>query len=204
MSRKLCLGLLVGFLNILWIGLASGGTYPIHIQYQRTGSFPLCKRIGGTLGLNPIRDKRSNQQHVGRYVNPRRVVSYLECIPAPLGKAIEDALSQCLSRRGVKVTLGLKWDGKEESLKSIETDSALMVEVERFWTEGTDTIGKPKTNTSIYLTVRLGIKREGRVVTRQIFTSKALILYPFSPDRIEQMVNRSLADLFDSFLSSIM
>jgi len=203
MNRKLCLGLLVGLLDVLWIGSASGGIFPVHIQYQRTGAFPLCKRVGATLGLSPVRDKRLDQEHVGRYVTPQRGASYLDCVPAPLGKAIEEALSQYLSRRGVKVILGSQWDGKEESLKSIETESALMVEVERFWTEGSDAIGRPKTNTSIYLNVRLGIKREGRVVTRRIFTSKALILYPF-PERIEQMVNRTLADLFDSFLSSIM
>lgn len=206
MSRIFCLALLIGFLSLLLVGFATAGDYPVHIQYQRTDTFPPCKKIGATLGLSPIRDRRLDQGHVGRYVTPQRMTSYLYSIPAPLGKAIEGALAQCFSRKGIKVMLGSTWDGKKESLKSVETDSVLMIEVERFWTEETNlnAVGRPNTNTSIYLTIHLGIKREGRVITRQIFTSKGMILYPFSPDGIEQMVNRTLADLFDSFLSSIM
>jgi len=204
MSRTLRLLLLTGSLYFLWVGSAFGKDYPVHIQYERTDTFPLCKKIGATLALSPIRDRRLDQGHVGRYVTPQRTASYLDSIPAPLGKAIEEALAQCFSRKGIKVTLGSRWDGKKESLKSVETDSVLLVEVDRFWTEETNAIGRLNTNTSIYLTIHLGIKKEDTVITRQIFTSKGMIVYPFSPDGVEEIVNRTLADIFDSFLSSVM
>jgi hypothetical protein len=78
-----------------------------------------------------------------------------------LEKAIRDSLSKAISRSGVKTVPIPNWDKEPESLKNIGADSILMIEIKRFWTEGIAVGRGTKVNTSIYLSIHLGVKKEG-------------------------------------------
>jgi hypothetical protein len=96
------------------------------------------------------------------------------------------------------------WDGKQDSLKSIEADSVLMIEIERFWIEGRTIARRTDVNTSIYLTLYLGLKKEGKVLTQRAYVAKEKILNQLMPEKIEQMINQALTEILDSYFSNVM
>ena len=138
--------LLGPILSFFMVGLALGETYPTNIGYQPAKEFPsLQQKIGSILGIAPFKDERPDKPYIGHqtsfrrgshYPSSVRVSHYFKSEPSPLKKAISDSLSQALSRSGVKTVSISNWDGKPESLKNIEADSILMIEIKRFWTEG--------------------------------------------------------------------
>jgi lysozyme family protein len=113
-----------------------------------------------------------------------------------------DSLSQALSRHGVKMVPMSKWDGEPGSLKNMETDSVLMIEIKNFWTESKAAAFRTNAKTSIHFAIHLGVKKEGKVFTRKVEVEKEITVGRMTPERMEEMVNQILTDIFDSFFSN--
>jgi uncharacterized lipoprotein YajG len=90
---------------------------------------------------------------------------------------------------------------KPESLKNIEADSVLMVEIKKFWTEGKSSLFGTKVKTSIQLLIHLGVKKEGKVFTRNVEVEKEMTVARLTPEKVEHMINETLTEIFDSFFS---
>ena len=195
--------LLCPFLSFFIVGLALGETYPTNIRYQPVKEFPsLQQKIGSILGIAPFKDDRSDKPYVGHQTSSQRVSNYFKNEPLPLEKAISDSLSKAISRSGVKTVPISEWDGKPESLKNIEADSILMIEIKRFWTEGIAEVRGIKVITSIYLGIHLGVKKEGKVFTRNVYVMKESTVAVLTPSEVEQIINRILAEILDNFFSN--
>jgi hypothetical protein len=119
-----------------------------------------------------------------------------------LEKAIADSLSEALSRSGIKIIPIPRWDDKPESLKNMETDSVLMIEIKRFWTEGKASFLGTKVKTVIQLVIHLGVKKEGKVFTRSMEVEKEMTIPRSTPERVETTVNQMLTEMFDSYFSN--
>ena len=195
--------LLCPFLSFFIVGLALGETYPTNIGYQPVKEFPsLQQKIGSILGIAPFKDDRSDKPYVGHQTAFRRVSHYFKSEPFPLEKAISDSLTKAVSRSGVKTVPISEWDGKPESLKNIEADSILMIEIKRFWTEGIAEVRGIKMITSVYLIIHLGVKKEGKVFTRNVYVMKENTVAGLTPAEVEQIFNRILTEILDNFFSN--
>ncbi|MBS3907094.1 MAG: hypothetical protein KGZ49_08665 [Syntrophaceae bacterium] len=183
-------------------GCAKGGTYLVRIQYQPVKEFPsLSGKAGPTLGLVSFKDKRPDQLYIGRHTPLEGPPSYFKSDPFPLNQAMMDSISKTLSRFGVKTIPISNWDEKPESLKNIEADSVLMIEIKRFWTEGKAAAFRTNAKTSVHFVIHLGVKKEGKVFTRNVEVEKEETLARLTPERVEAMVNQALANIFDGFFS---
>lgn len=205
------LWLLSPFLSFFIVGLALGQTYPTNIRYQPVKEFPsLQQKIGSILGIAPFKDDRSDKPYVGHQSSFRRVSRrpsfqtshYFKSEPFPLEKAISDSLSKALSRIGVKTVPIPDWDREPESMKNISAASILMIEIKRFWAEGIAAVRGTKVTTSIYLVIHLGVKKEGKVFTRNVYAMKESIVAGLTPPEVEQILNRILTEIFDNFFSN--
>ena len=87
-------------------------------------------------------------------------------------------------------------------MKNIGADSILMIEIKRFWTEGIAAVRGTKVTTSIYLVIHLGVKREGKVFTRNVYVMKESTVAVFTPAEVEQTLNRILTEILDNFFSN--
>jgi uncharacterized lipoprotein YajG len=112
------------------------------------------------------------------------------------------SISSTLSRFGVKIIPISNWDGKPESLKNIEADSVLMIEIERFWIEGKASTFRTNAKTSVHIVIHLGVKKEGKVFTRNVEVEKEGTFARLTPERVEAIVNQALTDIFDGFFSN--
>ncbi len=188
---------------IFLIGCAKIGTYSIYIRYQSPKKFiNLQEKIGLRVAIAPLNDERPDTLYIGKYTPPQGVSSYFKSEPFPLEKAIIDSLSKVLSQNGIKTIPISYWDRRPESLKTIDSDSVLMMDVKRFWTEGKRSLFRTEFKTSIHLIIHLGVKKEGKVFSRNIFVEKEESFWRFDPEKIEESYGKLLSEIFDSFFSN--
>jgi hypothetical protein len=184
-----------------FLGCATGGTFPINLKYQPHQEFPsLQQKLGSTLGIAPFKDERSDTLYIGHHTPYSGISSHFKSEPFPLDKAVTDTLSQALSGYGLKTIPISNWDGRPKSLKHMETDSVLMIEIKRFWAEGRASLFKTQLKASVQFVIHLGVKEQGKVFIRNMEVEKEMTVARLTPERVEQQLNKILMDIFDSYL----
>jgi hypothetical protein len=195
--------LLVFFLIIFAIDCAGAQTYSLPLRYQPMKGFPsLQQKFGSTLGIAPFKDERQEKSYIGVHFPLQGLSTHFESNPMPLEKALQESLGDALSRLGLKVVSVPNWDGTPESLKNIDTDSVLTIEIKKFWTEGTGSLFRTNIKTTVQLVIHLGVKNEGKVFTRNVDVEKEITVSRSTPERVEAIINQILIDIFDAYFSS--
>jgi len=194
--------LIVSLTILVWEG-AEAGTYSLNLRYQPLKDLSsLQGKIGSTLAMAPLKDARPETLYIGRHTNVEGDVTYFRSNPFPLEKAIGESLSEALSRHGIKTIPIPSWDDKPESLKNMETDSVLMIEIKRFWTEGNGSLLGTKVKAGVQLVIHLGVRKEGKIFTRNMEVEKEMTVPRSTPERVETMMNQMLTEIFDSYFSN--
>jgi hypothetical protein len=190
-------------LGFFVLGCAKTGTHSLSLRYQPVKEFSsLQTKVGSTLGMAPFKDERPDTLYIGLHTNLQGNSDYFKSHPFPLERAIMESLSDALSRYGVKTIPISNWDGKPESLKNMETDSVLMIEIKRFWTEGKASAFRTTMKTTVQCVIHLGVKKEGKVFTRNVEVEKEMTVARSTPEKVEAMINQILTDIFDSYFSN--
>ena len=198
--------LFILFLGFLLLSCSQGGgTYSVYLRYEPVKDFPsLQQKLGPTLGIAPFKDERPDTLSIGVHTPSQGVSSYFQSEPSPLEKAIRDSISQVLSRQGVKTVPVPDWDGQPAALRNLETDSILSLEIKRFWTEAKGSLFRTRVVTKASFVARLGVKKEGKVFTRNMDLEKEMTLpnWKWGRDQMERMISQTLGDIFDEFFSN--
>jgi hypothetical protein len=191
---------LIGF---LLLGCGRGVTYPLNLRYQPLKEFPgFQQKIGSTLAVAPFKDERQETLYIGIHTPLEGASNHFKSDPFPLEKAIGDSLSEVFSRYGIKTVPIPDWDGKPDSLKNLETDSVLMIDIKKFWSEGKGSLFGTRIKTSIQLAIHLGVKKEKTAFTRTVGVEKEITVARSTPEKVEEMINQMLNDIFDTYFSN--
>lgn len=191
-------------LGFFVLGCAKVGTYSLSLRYQPVKEFSsLQTKMGSRMGMAPIKDERPETLYIGVHTNLQGDSSYFKSNPFPLEKAIKESLSEALSRYGIKTVPIPSWDGKPESLKDMEIDSVLMIEIKRFWAEGRASAFRTTIKTVVRFVIHLGVKKEGKVYTRNVEMEKEITEARATPEKMEVMINQILADVLDAYFSNL-
>ena len=191
-------------LGFFVLGCAKVGTYSLSLRYQPVKEFSsLQTKMGSRMGMAPIKDERPETLYIGVHTNLQGDSSYFKSNPFPLEKAIKESLSEALSRYGIKTVPIPSWDGKPESLKDMEIDSVLMIEIKRFWAEGRASAFRTTIKTVVRFVIHLGVKKEGKVYTRNVEMEKEITEARATPEKMEAMINQILADVLDAYFSNL-
>lgn len=179
---------------------AEASQYSLNIRYQPVKNLSSLKeKIGSTVAIAPFKDQRPETLYIGVHTNFEGDYTYFKSNPFPLEKAINDSLSDAFSRNGIKTISIPDWDGKPESLKNTEADSLLMIEIKRFWTEGKASFFRTKVKASAQFVIHLGVKKEGKIFTRNVEMEKENTFARSTPERVENMMNQMLTEIFDPY-----
>jgi hypothetical protein len=182
---------------------AEAATYSLNIRYQPVKEFPsLQQKVGTTLAIAPFKDERTDTLHIGSHTRFQGDFIFFRSYPFPLETAIQESLSNAFSRYGVKTISIPSWDGQPESLKNMEADSVLMIEIKRFWSEGQGAPFRTNVKTIVQMVIHLGVKKEGKVFTRNVESEKEMIMPRSTPERVEAMINEMLTEIFDAYFSN--
>jgi len=197
------LWLLALFLIIFVVDCAEAQIYSIPLQYQPRKTFPsLQQKFGSRLGIAPFQDERQETSYIGIHFPFQGLATHFESLPMPLERALQKSVEGAFSWLGVKVVSVSNWDGTPESLKDIDTDSVLTIKIKKFWTEGTGSLLRADIRTTVQLEFHLGVKSEGKVFTRNVEMEKEITVLRSTPERVEEIMNEILTDVFDTFFSS--
>ena len=195
--------LLILFLVIFVINCAEAQVYSVPFHYQPTKTFPsLQQKFGSRLGIAPFKDERQEKSYIGIHFPLQGIATHFESLPMSLEKALQESMGEALSWLGLKVVSVLNWDGTPESLKDMDTDSVLTIEIRKFWTEGTGSLLRANIKTAVQLVFHLGVKSEGKVFTRNIEMEKEITVLRATPERVEALMNQILTDVFDTYFFS--
>ncbi len=190
-------------LGFIMLSCSRGGTYRLYLMYQPVKDFPtLQEKIGLTLAVPPFKDERPDTMYIGLHAPLMGNFIYFKSEPFPLEKAITESLTQVLSPRGIRTLPVPSWDGKPDSLKGLEADSILMIEIKKFWIEGNATVLGTDIKASMGLLLHLGVKREGKVFTWNIDLERKMKDTRLTPGLAEQTINQMLTEIFDSYFSN--
>jgi hypothetical protein len=154
-KRKRFVRLRIYLLLLLFVAIfppdcTEAGTYPLSLRYQPTKDLgSLQQKLGSTLGIAPFKDERKEKSYIGVHTPLQSLITHFQSSPLPLEKALQESLIDALSRSGVRVVSVSNWDGKPESLKDIDTDSVLTVEIKKFWTEGNASLFRTNIRTTV-------------------------------------------------------
>jgi hypothetical protein len=195
--------LLVLFLMIFAIDCAEAQIYSIPLHYQPTKTFAsLQQKFGLRLGIAPFKDERQEKSYIGIHFPLQGIATHFESLPMPLERALQESMGEALSWLGLKVVSVSNWDGTPESLKDMDTDSVLTIEIRKFWTEGTGSLLRANIKTAVQLVFHLGVKSEGKVFTRNIEMEKEITVLRATPERVKTLMNQILTDVFDTYFFS--
>ena len=196
--------LLALFLIIFVIDCAEAQIYSLPLRYQPMKTFSsLQQKFGSRLGIAPFKDDRQEKSYIGIHFPLQGLATHFESFPMPLERALQKSLGDGLSQLGVKVVSVSDWDGTPEDLKYIDTDSVLTIEIKKFWTEGTGGLFRTNIKTAVQLVIHLGVKSEGKVVTRDAAVEKEITVLRSTPERVQGIINEILSDILDTFFSSL-
>ena len=194
---------LVLFLSFLILSCARGGTYPLLLRYQPVQTFPnLQQKVGATLGLAPFKDQRPDTLYIGFSSPYAGLSTYFKSEPLPIEKAIQASFTRILPTYGIKPVTVPSWDGKPDSLKMMDVDSVLLIEIQKFWIEGKASMIQTNVRTSVGLLLYLGVQKEGKVYTRKLESEREMAIYSLTPEKAEEIQNKMLAEILDSYLSN--
>ena len=149
-----------------------------------------------------MKDERKETLYIGLYTPYQGISSSFKSDPFPLEKAIEESLTWVVSQHGVKTAPVSDWDGGPEFLKDTNADSLLMVEIKRFWLEGNASLFRTKVHTKIHFIIHLGVRREGKVFTKNVDVTKEMTVSRLTPEKAEEIMNQTLREIFDAFFSN--
>jgi hypothetical protein len=152
--------------------------------------------------VGPLKDERHDTLYLGLHAPLAGSYTYFKSDPSPLEKAVRDSLLRVLPPYGVKIVSVPSWDGSPESLTSLETDSILFIEIKKFWIEGHASLTGTKVQSSAGLVFHLGVKKEGKVFTRNVELERETTLVRFTAENAEEMMNQMLSDILDSYFSN--
>ncbi len=201
--RLKVLSLMVLFFVTFAIDPAEAYAYSLSFRYQPTKEFPsLRQKLGSTIGIAPFKDERRDQSYIGIHIPVRGLPTHFESNHAPLEKALQQSLQDALSRLGMKVVAISNWDGTPETLKNVDTDSTLVIDIKKFWTEGQASLFRTTIKTTVQLVIHLGVKHEGKVFTRTADVEKEMTVPRSTPERLEAIINEIMSDIFDAYFSS--
>jgi len=184
-------------------GNAYGETYSLNLRYQPAKDLSMLKeKIGPNLGLAPFKDNRTETLYIGYHLSFFGKANYFKGNPSSLDRAIRESLLGPLFQYGIKTTPISDWDGKPDVLKELETDSILMIEIKQFWMEGSGGAFRTSVKTSVHLVIHLGVKKEGKVFSKNVEVNREVTLARLTPEWMEKTFNEILTEVFDSFFSN--
>src|SRR5512143_1706967 len=195
--------ILILFLILFAVDGVQAQVYSIPLRYQPRKAFPsLQQKLGSRIGIAPFEDERQEKSYIGIHLHLQGLSTHFETLPMPLERALEKALGDALSWQGVKVVSVSKWDATPESLQEIDADSVLMIEIKKFWSEGTGSLFRSNIKTTVHLVIHLGVKKEGKTFTRNVEMEKEITAPRSTPERVGAIINEILTDLFDTYFFS--
>jgi hypothetical protein len=190
---------------ILLVSLVSCGkhkTYWLHLRPQPTGEQGVTTNL--TIGVLPFEDGRISTQKLGARVlgDGREEPIRLESSSA--SEDVTNLLHRSLKARNITVVTISTWNPTPQNLKDLppEVDVAIAGKIEALEVKAQSSTLKTTIRYRVKLSAKLGLKAQGKVVTKTIEVRPEETVMRFERQKVEETLNEAVASALNRLVET--
>ncbi len=193
--------LMVIFLASL-VSCAQHKTYWLHLRPHAEGEQGPTTKL--TIGVLPFEDGRVSTQKLGARIlgNGREEPIRLESSSA--SEDLTNILRHSLKARNIPVVTISAWDPAPQNLKDLppEVDIAIAGRIEALEVEAQSSTFKTTLRYRVKLSAKLGLKAQGKVVTKNIEVRPEETVMRFERQKVEETLNEAVASALNRLVEA--
>ena len=177
-------------------------TYWLHLRPHPEGERGPTTKL--TIGVLPFEDDRASTAKLGARVlrDGREEPIRLESSSA--AEDLTHILSRSLEARNISVVTISSWDPAPQNLKDLppEVDIAIAGRIEALEVEAQSSTLKTTLRYRVKLSAKLGLKAEGKVVTKNIEVRPEETVMRFERQKVEETLNEAVASALNRLVEA--
>ena len=202
LKAKATYGFLVVILLTSLVSCAQHKTYWLHLRPHAEGEQGVTTKL--TIGVLPFEDGRVSTEKLGVRVlgNGREEPIRLESSSA--AEDLTHILRRSLKARNIPVVTISSWDPTPQNLKDLppEVDIAIAGRIEALEVEAQSSTFKTTLRYKVKLSAKLGLKAQGKVVTKTIEVSPEDTVVLFERQKVEETLNEAVASALNRLVEA--
>jgi hypothetical protein len=184
------------------VSCAQHKTYWLHLRPHAEGEQGVTTKL--TIGVLPFEDGRVSTDKLGARVlgNGREEPIRLESSSA--AEDLTHILRRSLEARNISVVTISSWDPAPQNLKDLppEVDIAIAGRIEALEVEAQSSTFKTTLRYRVKLSAKLGLKAQGKVVTKTIEVSPEETVVLFERQKVEETLNEAVASALNRLVEA--
>ncbi|MGD8530755.1 MAG: hypothetical protein PVG97_07215 [Syntrophobacterales bacterium] len=177
-------------------------TYWLHLRPQPTGEQGVTTNL--TIGVLPFEDGRISTQKLGARVlgDGREEPIRLESSSA--SEDVTNLLHRSLKARNITVVTISTWNPTPQNLKDLppEVDVAIAGKIEALEVKAQSSTLKTTIRYRVKLSAKLGLKAQGKVVTKTIEVRPEETVMRFERQKVEETLNEAVASALNRLVET--
>ena len=193
------------FIVILLGGLASCAkhkTYWLHLRPHPQGQKGATTKL--TIGVLPFEDDRASTQKLGARVLSDGREEPIRLETSSASEDVTHILRRSLMARNIAVVALSSWDPAPQNLKDLppEVDIAIAGKIEALEVEAQSSTLKTTLRYRVKLSAKLGLKAQGKVVTKNIEVRPEETVIRFERQKVEETLNEAVASALNRLVEA--
>ena len=184
------------------VSCAQHKTYWLHLRPHAEGEQGVTTKL--TIGVLPFEDGRVSTEKLGARVlgDGREEPIRLESSSA--AEDLTHILRRSLEARNISVVTISSWDPAPQNLKDLppEVDIAIAGRIEALEVEAQSSTFKTTLRYKVKLSAKLGLKAQGKVVTKTIEVSPEDTVVLFERQKVEETLNEAVASALNRLVEA--
>ena len=194
------------FLIVILLGslasCAKHKTYWLHLRPLPQGQKGVTTKL--TIGVLPFEDGRASTQKLGARVLSDGREEPIRLETSSVSEDVTHILRRSLMARNIAVVALSNWDPAPQNLKDLppEVDIAIAGKIEALQVEAQSSLLKTTLRYRVKLSAKLGLKAQGKVVTKTIEVRPEETVMSFDRQKVEETLNEAVASAVNRLIEA--
>jgi hypothetical protein len=194
------------FLIVILLGslasCAKHKTYWLHLRPLPQGQKGVTTKL--TIGVLPFEDGRASTQKLGARVLSDGREEPIRLETSSVSEDVTHILRRSLMARNIAVVALSNWDPAPQNLKDLppEVDIAIAGKIETLQVEAQSSLLKTTLRYRVKLSAKLGLKAQGKVVTKTIEVRPEETVMSFDRQKVEETLNEAVASAVNRLIEA--
>jgi hypothetical protein len=194
------------FLIVILLGslasCAKHKTYWLHLRPLPQGQKGVTTKL--TIGVLPFEDGRASTQKLGARVLSDGREEPIRLETSSASEDVTHILRRSLMARNIAVVALSNWDPALQNLKDLppEVDIAIAGKIETLQVEAQSSLLKTTLRYRVKLSAKLGLKAQGKVVTKTIEVRPEETVMSFDRQKVEETLNEAVASAVNRLIEA--
>lgn len=184
------------------VSCAKHKTYWLHLRPHPTGEQGVTTKL--TIGVLPFEDGRISSQKLGARVLSNGREEPIRLASSSASEDVTNLLRRSLEARHITVVTISAWDPRPQNLKDLppEVDIAIAGKIEALEVKAQSSTLKTTIQYRVKLSAKMGLKAQGKVVTKEIEVRPEESVMRFDRQKVEETLNEAVASALNRLVEA--